>query len=479
VFGVQEEPERGFDPGFLMDDSDSQRSQSQPIFHEERRRSANVQDDMSRNTVMINVRGARPRRPSKRKRDALGLDEDGYPIEEPPPLPKKPKLASALAKPKAKSPHTDKPRSKSPAKTTLNAKPIPQGKKAISRPVNKWPTFSEGDSYYCHQCRRSSTMLFMGCSKCAIRYCIKCIASWYVKVFLSYSLLSRLPFIFMFRYDIQFRPGGFERGLCFRCTSNCRCDHCTRKAGKVYVSLKEAHPERFEKAKNGKLLLEVLQSLGMVLPTGLEEEEFEEDNYDGPPVTVNDDGEEMGGEWMIESPTPSADSEPIGLEHLVPVVYDSRNNLPRVHDSSSPATLSPLSSPPQAREDSPMSVITSSSSAAPSHPSQRRIFIGTPPESWYTHSSINISDPVLDASDIRRRGLGPEMIERRNIVGVEQDFDNMKLVSKIRPPSPVSLDLAYPPSPNTERKEKHAKLKAFADITLAYTTRPRTTSLQI
>jgi len=243
------------------------------------------------------------------------------------------------------------------------------------------------------------------------------------------------------------------------------------------VPLKDADPDRYERVRNGELLAKVLQRLGMVSPAKPEQETEEDD--EGPPVTLNDDGEEMGNEWMIDSPTPSVDSEPIGVEHLVAIVYDSRNNLPRVRPSPLPATPSPLSSPPQAKEDSPMSSITSRSSATPSDPSQRRTFIGEPPESWYSHSSINISDPVLDASDVRRRGLGSEMIERRNIVGVEQDFDNLKLVSKPRPPSPVSLDLAYPPSPNTERKEKQAKVKAFADIAFAYTTRPRTASLQI
>ena len=180
MFGVQEEPERGFDPGFLMDDSDSQRSQSQPaIFHEERRRSANVQDDMSRNTVMINVRGARPRRPSKRKRDALGLDEDGYPIEEPPPPPKKPKLAAISAKTRKKS--------RSPSRTTTPietkvATPKPSSPLLPKKTANGrmgWPKYDIGDKYYCHQCRTSSQRLYMECSSCKIRYCVRCITSWY------------------------------------------------------------------------------------------------------------------------------------------------------------------------------------------------------------------------------------------------------------------------------------------------------------
>lgn len=190
--------EGGIDPGLLMDESSSssssgsasasQRSNSvETLQRMEQRtntnaaheRNTNAQEDVSRNTVMIHVRGARPRRPSKRKMDALGLDEDGYPVSVVKVV-KKPKIASFATSTPAT---TSAPRTTTSAPKTTSISPVPEKKKrSRARPVH-WPTY-EGGPYYCHQCRGSSRRLYMSCSKCGVKYCVKCFVSWYVPFYI-------------------------------------------------------------------------------------------------------------------------------------------------------------------------------------------------------------------------------------------------------------------------------------------------------
>ncbi|KAJ3991608.1 hypothetical protein F5050DRAFT_1124672 [Lentinula boryana] len=87
----------------------------------------------------------------------------------------------------------------------------------VSSKRTNWP---EGMlEYYCHQCRRKSSRLFMKCSLegCNAKYCIRCITSRYSN----------------FSFDST-----REDFLCFRCNGICCCDVCCRKRGETYIPLK-------------------------------------------------------------------------------------------------------------------------------------------------------------------------------------------------------------------------------------------------
>ncbi|KAF9067878.1 hypothetical protein BDP27DRAFT_862810 [Rhodocollybia butyracea] len=83
----------------------------------------------------------------------------------------------------------------------------------------EWP---EGDlTYYCHQCRRPTTRVYMKCknegTKCKIKYCIRCVTQRYPQVEFN---TSRTDF------------------TCLRCQGICNCDLCCKKRGDTYLPTK-------------------------------------------------------------------------------------------------------------------------------------------------------------------------------------------------------------------------------------------------
>ncbi|KIK67260.1 hypothetical protein GYMLUDRAFT_257178 [Collybiopsis luxurians FD-317 M1] len=87
----------------------------------------------------------------------------------------------------------------------------------------KWPTGPK--SYFCHQCRRTSFRLHMVCSsdRCSLSYCVRCVTLRYANL-------------------IEFNASKTDF-VCFRCTNDgCICDHCCRRRGVPYISLKKVTP---------------------------------------------------------------------------------------------------------------------------------------------------------------------------------------------------------------------------------------------